>query len=173
GSDARRVRVEVLLADGSGTAWFDDLSLSRLFAPRAIDVHGTTTTVGSTVRERPTLGGHGLALSATFRPTANHVAVSGSLMGTNGADHAAEVTFTVPIHATGWSWADDARHSRTIAAGRTYASLSTTSVQRTSRYPFGVVFGRSAALAIAVPMSQPRMFRIAYDSGRGFSVSFD
>src|SRR6266508_2138487 len=45
-------------------------------------------------------------------------------------------------------------------------------VQQTSRVPFGVVYDDRSAVALSVPLSEPRMSRIAYGPG-GLSITFD
>ena len=60
------------------------------------------------------------------------------------------------------SWGAYARLSQAIGSG-TYGYLSTTSLQRASRYPWGVIYDERSALAIGIPLSEPRISRIQYD----------
>jgi hypothetical protein len=172
GAAARAVRISILLLDGSGTAWFDDVSLSRLFAPE--ELRPTLRVTGSALDRRAAgeVPGTGLRLDARLRTFTDHVAVGGTVIGTGGADRAFRLTFTLPVAAGGWTWYDDARHARPAASG-TYALLTTSQEQQVSRYPFGVVGDARSAVAIGIPLDEPRVFRIEDDPSTGLSISFD
>ena len=172
GDDVTSVRIVGRIERGSGTGWFDDLYLGRLFPDGPAPIRGTLSKDGDRVVERASLPRHGISLSASFTTAPDHVLVDGMVEGNGTTDQAFQLTYTVPIDATGWTWWDYARRSRPIGDG-TYSYLSTSSLQQASRYPWGVVADTQSALAIGVPLDQPRMFRIAYDAQAGLSITFD
>lgn len=171
--DVTVLRVVGWMEAGSGTGWFDDLYLGRLFPHEPIPLRGTVS-AGSGGRsvQRAAVPGAGLSVSASFTAARDHVRVDGMVDGDGRTDRAFQLSYTLPVNATGWQWADHARRSRVIEAG-TYSYLSTSSMQQASRYPWGVISDTQSALAIGVPLDQPRMFRIAYDTSAGLSITFD
>src|SRR5439155_247074 len=106
----------------------------------------------------------------------NHVAIQGTVRlarsGTGG-DRPFQLRFTVPVDGMGWRWGDYARRERVITPGATYAYLTTSSEQQTSRYPFGELSGDRVGLALGIPLSDPRIFRVSYDPSTGLSIEFD
>ena len=123
-------------------------------------------------RQHATALAGSLTLDATYRTRSDHIRVEGEVRSSSRKDVPVQVTYTLPVAATGWTWPDDARRTRTIRRG-TYSSLSNSSLQQTSVYPFGAVFDRRSMLAIGVPLGEPRIFRIEYVRGRGLSITFD
>jgi len=173
GDDVHQVEVRGLLDDGSGTAWFDDLYLGRLLAGAATSAAGPVSTDGDgRLRQHADLTGEGVTLDATYAVGTDNVRIDGTVASTTGQDRALQVAYSLPIDARGWQWEDYARRSRTIGSVPTsYATVS--SLQSSSRYPFGVISDDRSALAIGVPLDQPRMFRIQYDPALGLSIVFD
>jgi hypothetical protein len=171
--DVTRVRIVGWIERGSGTGWFDDLYLGRLFPDDPVPVHGTVSTdAQGRTQQRASLPAQGLDLTASFTSAPDHVRVDGAVTGDGAGDQAFQVTFTLPVDATGWTWWDYARRSRLIGTGA-YSYLSTSSLQQASRYPWGVISDTQSALALGVPLDQPRMFRIAYEAPAGLSITFD
>jgi hypothetical protein len=171
-SDVSALRIVGWIKDGSGTGWFDDLYLGRLFPGDPIDLRGAISRQGRRTVQRATIAGEGLSLRATFTPQRDHVRVEGAIVGDGRGDKAFQLSYTLPVDATGWEWADHPRRSATISSG-TYSYLSTSSLQQVSRYPWGVIHDTNSALAVGVPLDQPRVFRIAHDTSAGLSVTFD
>ena len=161
GPGVHRVRVRGLLFRGSGTAWFDDLSVSALFRGGPVAVPSLSGFVPGT----------DLSLSMRTEDHGGSLVVDGAV-SRGISDQAFQVTFTLPIDARGWQWADYARRSRTIRNGR-YSYETTSSLQTSSRYPYGAIYDNQLGIGIGVPLAQPRVFRIAYDVDRGLSITFD
>ena len=172
GRDVRHVVIRGLIRNGSGIAWYDDVSLTKLFPRGSTPVGGRITRAAGIVKHHGTALDDALALDATYRARTDHVRVDGRVRTSRERDLPVQVSYTLPVDATGWGWGDDGRRTRIIRRG-VYASLSNSSIQQTSVYPFGAVFDRRSNLAIGVPLSKPRMFRIEYDRGRGLTVTFD
>jgi Carbohydrate binding domain len=171
--DVSSVRIVGWIEGGAGTGWFDDLYLGRLFPEDPVEVRGTISHErGGRTSLETALPKEGLSLAATFTPGQDHVLVEGAVQSHGTADRAFQVSYSLPVDASGWTWADYARRSTPVRAG-TNAYLSTTSLQQVSRYPWGVIHDTESALAVGVPLAQPRVFRIAYDPSAGLSVTFD
>lgn len=171
--DVTALRIVGWMEDGAGVGWFDDLHLGRLFRHDATPLRGTVSKgAAGRASERATMPEEGLALTAGFTAARDFVRVDGVVEGDGRSDQAFQLSYTLPVDATGWQWGEYARRSTEIAEGG-YAYLSTTSEQQASRYPWGVIYDTTSALAVGVPLDQPRMFRIAYDSSAGLSITFD
>jgi hypothetical protein len=180
--EVERVQLRAVLDDGSGTVWFDDVHLSELLG-KQVEVPARTWREDGDVRQVGGIPGTNLRLAASLVPREDHVLVAGAVRG-DGEDRAFQVSFTLPVDARGWRWGDDPRRERTVVAGD-YVTLSgppgqteqypyggISQPQRTSQYPFGGVADDRTGLAIGVPLSVPRAFRIGYTSD-GLEVTFD
>jgi hypothetical protein len=172
GRDITALRIVGWMDEGAGNGWFDDLYLGRLFPAEPVPIRRTVSTQRGGLSVQRAQPVEGLSLTAAFNARPDHVRIDGVIEGDGRGDRAFQLSYTLPIDATGWMWGDFARGSRTIAGG-TYAYLSTTSPQRASRYPWGVIYDTTSALAMGVPLDQPRMFRIGYDGSAGLSITFD
>jgi hypothetical protein len=171
--DVTALRVVGWIQRGGGTGWFDDLSLGRLFPLDHVPLLGTVSAErAGRALQKATLARDGLSLTATFNAARDHVRVDGVVSGDGKSDKAFQLSYTLPVDAAGWVWGDYARGSKAIAGGA-YSYLSTSSMQQASRYPWGVVSDTQSALAMGIPLDQPRMFRIAYDASKGLSITFD
>ena len=172
-ADVTALRIVGWIADGAGFGWFDDLYLGRLFPHDPVPIRGAVSTDrrGRGV-QRATLPGEGLSLTAAFTAARDHVRVDGAVTGDGEHDKAFQLSYTLPVDATGWAWGDYARRSTVIAKGA-FSYLSTSSMQQASRYPWGVINDTTSGLAVGVPLDQARMFRIAYDASAGLSITFD
>ena len=172
-SDVTALIIVGWIEEGSGTGWFDDLYVGPLFPHGPVPLRGTVSTKGGgRAIQRATVAGEGLSVTAAFTAARDHVRVDGVVKGDGRRDEAFQLSYTLPVDATGWTWGDYARGSKEIATGA-YSYLSTTSTQQASRYPWGVIYDAKSALAIGIPLDQPRMFRIAYDASAGLSITFD
>lgn len=172
GPGVTEVAIRGVLLEGSGSVWFDDVSLAELFAPSDVAVEGRAVRDGVGFRYQGHAPGEGVALSAALRPVSGAVRVDGAVRASGPRERAMTVAFTLPVDATGWTWGDDARRSRSITEGR-YASETTSSLQATSRYPFAAISGDRAGVGVGIPLDEPRIFRASYETGRGLRVEFD
>ena len=171
-NDVARIRVLGQIVGGKGKVWYDDLYLGRLLG-RHLSVNGEVEPVpGGALRQRDELPAHGVALEAVFSGRSDHIRVDGSIEGIGRGDRSVEVTYTLPIDARGWRWGNYARDSQEIDSG-TYANETLWNVQPTSRYPFGSIHDDRSLLGVGVPLSDPRVTRIEYKTGKGLSISFD
>lgn len=183
GPGVRKVLIKAFLARGSGSVWFDDFRLSELLEPEAREISFVTEDEArNLLTQRASLTRDGLLLSATYRGARDHIRVDGSISSTDREDKAFQLTYTLPVDATGWRWGEYARASKEISRGsHSYEGShrlprapghASTELQQTSRYPFGVIYGDGAGIGLGIPLDRPRISRLAYDR-RGFSITFD
>jgi hypothetical protein len=171
----RKIRVRTCLWQQTGTAWIDDVSVVCLdddYVPLQHPVLGEVARTEEGVR----LSGEseGIELSAEYRAAEDHIRLHCDLRDTTGRDRAVSVAFRLPIHAEGWRWYDDIHHDQPIEPGVRYGAGRLVGPRRvTSLYPFAAIGDDRSALALAVPMDQPRAFRLCYDSRYGYFVTYE
>ncbi|MBA2254628.1 MAG: hypothetical protein H0W07_05910 [Chloroflexi bacterium] len=169
---ARALQLTLKIVDGSGTVWFDDLALREVLQPTSQRFGGTVTTAGpGALRQVASISG-GLTLNATYTASADRITVDGRVSSTSNADVPLELSYTLPVNATGWSWHDDGRRQRTMASSGTYANETRLQPQRTSRYPWGTISDEQSSLSMGIPLDMPRIQRLRY-SPSGLTISFD
>jgi hypothetical protein len=172
GPTTRAVELSLKIVDGSGTVWFDDVALREVLQPTSQRIGGTVSAAGAgAVRQVATMPG-GLALEATYTASADRITVDGRLSSTSDADVPLELSYTLPVNATGWSWHDDGRNRRTIASGGSYSYETKLQPQTTSRYPWSTISDERSALSIGIPLDMPRIQRVRYGPS-GLTISFD
>ncbi len=177
-SATSRVRVTALLNAGSGTAWFDDIYLGELLAEEPINIRGSVArSRDGSLRQSAAIPQQNLDFKARYSATSQYIRVDGTVTDTARANSVAtdrgfQITYTLPVDAVGWQWADYVRKSRTITPNTPY-KFNTTQTPEPSRYPYATIFDGSSALSVAMPLKVPRMSRMVYDSRQGLSITFD
>lgn len=171
----RRIRVRTCLWQESGTAWIDDVSVKCIeddYLPGQELVSGQMHRDGDTLRFEGRK--RGIDVRATYQATADHIRIRCQLQDTTGRDRAISVAFRLPIDALGWTWHDDIHNSQRIEDGVRYGAARLLGPRRLiSLYPFSAMGDNRCALALAVPMDQPRVFRLCYDARFGYLVSYE
>ena len=152
---------------------------------RDVAAGGDVVHVGGLVVGAPgriTQTGHlpalGLTVSAAFQAAADRISVSAVVTDTRGVDRAIGLYVALPLATTGLRWFHDFR-GETAVAGRLellnaggLRGLGATG--RTSQYPWAAVGTADGALAIAVPLDQPRVMRLVQNPSTGqLMVAFD
>jgi len=119
----------------------------------------------------------GLKLVAEFSEHPDHLAVSGTVSDTSGADRAITLVFALPVDAQGWAWHDDPRRERTIKPRLEYMNavqMGTGATGLASLYPWACINDADSALALGLDMSSPAQYRIGYNAGtRQFFIAYD
>lgn len=169
-ADVTSVRILAQVVDGSGTAWFDDVTLRPLFGEGWRNQLGSVTRVRDGARLRTRAGD--LAVDATVRAREGAVAVSGWARSVSSRTVPFQLRVQLPVQATGWTWWDDPELRRTVRASGRYTALTQWTEQQTSRYPWGTVSDRRGALSLGVPLSTPRLVRVEQSGGR-LHLTFD
>ncbi|MEA3365641.1 MAG: hypothetical protein U9Q79_08375, partial [Candidatus Hydrogenedentes bacterium] len=124
-----------------------------------------------------------LKLTASLTPRDDRIQVNGLVEDTRGEPRAVTVYFGIPVDESGWMWCDNPRN--TLSATATiYTNTNTTvagATGRMSKFPLGAIykesesaFPRNRGVAMAVPMDDPRHYRIGFDARTGlFYIAFD
>jgi hypothetical protein len=119
------------------------------------------------------------ALRADLAPAGErgYLAVDGEIQDLTGRERALFVTFKLPLRLAGWRWENTAFRSETIEAGRLYPETARdmlyldrvgprqgrdpmASGLPVNKVPYTVVAGPEGALALAMPVHEPRAFLI-------------
>lgn len=90
-------------------------------------------------------------------------------------DRAIVVRVSLPLGAEGWTWWDDLGTKRVVEAGKHYTrTLPWGEGHVPGAYPLCAVSGPQVGLSLAVPVHEPRLCRLAYDSSRqALEAEFD
>lgn len=136
------------------------------------DFHGLTgRTVAkgdSAVTGSYDAGDLNLRLTADYQARADSISVKGKVTDTTGKDRAITLCFALPVDASGWTWGDDIRTSRTIAGTREYSNevqIGCGSTGTMAQYPLGAIHDDRTGVAVAVDMGKPAQWRICYHPG--------
>ena len=175
-SSCRTLRVYTNIWEGTGKAWVDDVSVTRaeddLISPQT-PCRGAVQPITGGLRETCTLADRALTLTADYRAKGDSLEVAGEIADTSGKDRAVTVSFRLPLEAKGWTWFDDLEHSQPIEPAGNYGAARPFGERRTiALYPFAALGDAGRALALAVPMDQPRVFRTCYEPGKGFFINY-
>ncbi len=121
----------------------------------------------------------GLSLNADYTAEDDHIAVSGVIKdATAAADgRAVQLSYALPVTASGWKWGVSIQKHRDIAAGGVgdiYKELGEgemsvvdwDSMPR-SMYPTSVIYNEDLGLAIAVSMDFPAYYELEYNGSTG------
>lgn len=134
------------------------------------------------------LAGMSLGLTARYQATDEFMTVKLDVRDTSGQDRGLLVRFALPIQAKGWRWWDDMETTRSIGTTGTYENSRR--IREFAALPewrdqpalnmgahsvnFCNVISGPVGLCYAVPLDQPRIFRIGYDADeRLFYIVYD
>lgn len=119
-----------------------------------------------------------LRLNAAYQASSNRITVNGTVSTSGQDDRALTLWFSVPLDGNGWEWWQDLdRHTtitdtggrlffnwRPLAGGHLYSPFPLACVTRPAP---------AASLALAVPLSQPLLTRLAFRQESGLYAAFD
>ncbi|MBI3948897.1 MAG: hypothetical protein HY314_00340 [Acidobacteria bacterium] len=175
-SDCRQAYIYANIWNCYGTIWFDDASLTASLGD------GSETTIGGAVTEpspgvlvqRADLGDAGLSFKATYTAASDHIRIDGQIQDVMMKERGLQITFILPMDASGWVWGDDIRQGRVVTDNVRYENTLLLPYGGTfSCYPFSSLSGPSGGLSLAVPMDVPRIQCTSYNRGRGYQITFD
>lgn len=173
----RRLRVYVNLWQQTGTAWVDDVSVVCLhddYLTPQRRIGGRTEPQPDGLRQSVTPDDDGLAFEAVWRAAPDHLEITGEVRDITGRDRAVTVSFRLPIDAAGWTWYDDLHRHQTVDPDVGYGAARVIGERRTiALYPFAALGSPTAALALAVPLDLPRVFRIGCDQRHGYYLNYE
>jgi hypothetical protein len=178
----RKIRVRCDVWEQAGTAWLDDVSVVCLeddyVSPQRL-AEGEVHRISDRVEQTCDLTDLSLHLKTAYQAGPDLITVDGEIEDTSGRDRAVTVSFRLPIDASGWTWYDDIQNEQVIEDDVRYGSArlldgqDPTQRRTIALYPFSAIGNGETALALAVPMDQPRAFRLCYDSELGYFVNYE
>ncbi|NUP90231.1 MAG: hypothetical protein HUU25_10470 [Candidatus Sumerlaeia bacterium] len=89
-----------------------------------------------------------------------------NLAAATSPERAVELSLALPVARDGLVWGDDIRRTRAVGAREVFENTMPSSAGRegfVARYPFACVWGETGGIAIANPIDEPRILRLAYD----------
>jgi len=169
--------------DPAGFSVLDLATVENLTEVRIDDLvlfAGTLAREGEHIVQRAELPELGLALEASYEATADYIQVRGTVCDTTGSDRAIVLAYSLPFAALGGTWWEDVRNFQTVEPGRVYRGNRVPFMNfsqlmiRHNAYPFAVLSTDEAALAYAVRLDEPTIFRIEYDANAArYYITFD
>jgi len=106
-----------------------------------------------------------------------YIKVDGIVEDLSKEDRAVSVYFSLPLDGEGWLWSNDMRSEEVIQPERSYIKGINVDVGANgmmSWYPLACLSGEKEGRAIAIPLDEPRLYRIAYDSKeKEFYIAYD
>ncbi|MFC1633560.1 hypothetical protein ACFL5Z_01850 [Planctomycetota bacterium] len=178
----RKVRVRSNVWNQTGTAWLDDVSIVCLeddyVSPQRL-VEGEAHPTSDRVEQVCELTDLSLRLRMVYQAGPDLITVDGEIEDTSGQDRAVAVSFRLPIDASGWDWFNDIQNEQVIENNVRYGSSRLLDGQYPTQrrtialYPFSAMGNGETALALAVSMDLPRVFRLCYDSELGYFVNYE
>lgn len=138
----------------------------RLTGPIAVD--------GGRAVQRGSLESLDLDVTATWRSEAKRIAGRIELRSRRPVERSLSIIVAVPVRAAGWWWHEDVRRRCRIEKGNSYCNATWMGVGKTgngSIYPLAAIANDHAGLAMAVPLDEPRVYRLAYDAEHEWLVA--
>ena len=117
----------------------------------------------------------GLSISADYTAKDNHIAVSGVIKDTTNAQdgRAVQLSYALPITASGWKWGaniQSARDIKTGATGDVYKELGEGGLpvvdwdsEARTMNPMSVIYNDDLGIAMAVSMDFPTYYELEYN----------
>ncbi len=177
-----KIRVYCNVWDQTGTAWLDDVSVVCLeddYLSSQRLVRGYALLRSDRAEQTSQLSDLALRLKTVYRSESDVIRVDGEIENLLGDDRAVTVSFRLPIDAAGWRWYDDIQNEQVIendvgyGPARLLDGKDPTQRRTIALYPFAALGNGESALALAVPMDQPRVFRLCYESQLGYFVNYE
>jgi hypothetical protein len=177
-----KIRVRCDVWEQAGTAWLDDVSIVCLkddyVSPQRL-AEGEVHRISDRVEQMCDFTDLSLRLKTVYQGGPDLITVDSEIEDTSGQDRAVTVSFRLPIDASGWTWYNDIQNEQVIENNVQYGPARLLDEQdpmqrRTiALYPFSAMGNGETALALAVPMDLPRVFRLCYDSELGYFVNYE
>ena len=132
-------------------------------------VGGTVKAAGNAIVQQATLDPLGLKVESRYQSEGNRVHVSFKATNLRKETRYLTLYFALPLQKKAWSWGQDINGSVAIPeqSARPYE-------ENTVQYPFATLTTPEAGVALAIPLDQPRNYRLAYNEQTGlFYAAFD
>lgn len=113
-----------------------------------------------------------IGLETTVKAEKDRIDIFGTVSGLDGTNRAISLYFGLPVGRGNWVWWDDVSEPRDTSKGGDFRNVTAVGAGENgtmSRYPLSALCDTDAGigLSIAIPMDQPRLYRIAHDADRG------
>jgi hypothetical protein len=177
-----KINVRCNVWDQNGIAWLDDVSIVCLeddYVSLQRQAQGDVQHASGRVKQVCELSDLSLRLSVTYEAGPSSITVDGEIEDTSGQDRAVTVSFRLPIDASGWKWYNDIQNEQVIQNDMQYGPArlldgrDPTQRRTIALYPFSAMGSGETALALAVSMDQPRVFRLCYDYELGYFINYE
>jgi hypothetical protein len=177
-----QIHVRCNVWEQTGTAWVDDASIVCLdddYVSLQRPATGQVHAIAGGVEQICDLTDLSLRLRTVYQAGPDAITVDGEIEDTAGRDRAVTVSFRLPLEASGWTWYNDLQNEQVIDDSMRYGSArllddhDPTQRRTVALYPFAALGNGQTALALAVPMDQPRAFRLCYDAALGYFVNYE
>jgi len=178
----RKILVYCNVWNQTGAARLDDVSIVCLeddyMSPQRL-TEGQVRLTSGRVEQTCDLAEKSLRLKTVYQAGPHCITVDGEIEDTSGRDRAVTVSFRLPLDASGWNWYNDIQNQDVIENKVRYGSArlldgqDATQRRTVALYPFSAMGDGETALALAVPMDLPRVFRLCYDSEFGYFLNYE
>ncbi len=119
----------------------------------------------------------GIKLNSVVAQRKDHVRFDCTATDLTGRDRAITIGFAIPMPEGKWTWWHSIRSSEAVQDDRNYCDgtpIEGGAVGQMSTYPFACMSDGKESLNLAIPMSEPCVYRIGYNGAlRWYTVSFD
>ena len=171
-SSTSKVYVYANIWGGFGTFLIDDIILDKYLTDKNVlagtIVSNTENGITQTVTK------DGIDFEFKYVPRGQYIEVSGHIQDKTGADRAINLSFNLPVNSVGWFWYDDVATRREISLNKLYENTYPIgNIKKQNTYPFTCVGNDSQGLSIGIPMAEPRMYHIGYNSQNGYFINYD
>ncbi len=129
---------------------------------------------GAIAKQHTSLGVLGLDVTTTLRAEAKRIRGRIHVRNRDDSARSLSVAAAIPLPALGWHWHADIRRSEEIRPNRTYWNTVQMNAGKTgtaSRYPLAAIADGDVGVAIAVPLDEPRIVRLAYDAQQEWLIA--
>ncbi len=178
--DCAQLQVYANIWKGHGDLSLDDIALTDREAWwQTLDVPDAPLKVETgpgTWSQRFEMDQRTLVCEVRYRAAKDHIRIETTVEDASQPrrERALQVEYLVPLTLLGWTWHDDGRRSRALAAqGPVLENSMELAGARASRYPLASVTQGQQGLTLATPLDEPRMQRFAADPARGYLTSVD
>ena len=158
-----------------GILWLDSIDISMLGDLESTKLSGKITGLGSeSIFYQGRSEEKQIAIDATIKKNDDMIKVDGTVEDVSGNDRALILSFRMPIDARGWVWWDDIHIKREIKEKECYSDFSNVGNGRYfSKLPLSCINNSHTSLSYALPLDNPRIFRISYCYEKGYELEFD
>ena len=148
------------------TIWIDDIQFYKTPPEfKYKSPHGYLKRKGDMIIQNIT--SNNLRFNIKYKVKKYFIQIECELFNLVNMERSVEVVFKLPFNAIGWKWWDDIRNFRIISDKKIYRNIVNCDDEGflpISLYPLAAIENDRIGLSIAIPLDQPRIYEIYYDS---------